>query len=378
MPSLKTDIVSSPERYPVSATFELTARCNFSCKMCFVRVDEQRIAELGARELTASEWIDLARQAADMGTLNLLLTGGEPMLRDDFAEIYEAIAQMGFYLTLYTNASMITPRVRQLLRKYPPHQIGVTLYGASEETYNRLCGVSGAFERVLRGIRFLRTLPSRVELRTTYVKDNVEDMRAIRRLVAGIDERLPIINNFSISNAVRGGVADPVSHRLSPQENFNMVFENIKLAAEDLFLKEMKNPRTKPADKRRLMVTENPPAKGCLSIYGCGGGMSFYTISWNGRLIACQTMDEEGVDVVKDSLSNAWNLYPLQVVYPEPATVCQTCLWQEECASCPAMRKAETGSINGIPSYHCKIPELFHNQKKIDKQRQGETHEASL
>ncbi|NLW20705.1 MAG: radical SAM protein [Clostridiales bacterium] len=371
-------IVSSPERHPVSATFELTARCNFSCKMCFVRVDEQRISQLGQRELTAAEWISLARQAADMGTLNLLLTGGEPMLREDFEEIYEAISRMGFYLSLYTNASMITPRIRRLLTKYPPHQIGVTLYGASEQTYNRLCGVSGAFERVIQGIRFLHTLPSRLELRTTYVKDNVADMRAIRQLVAGIDERLPIINNFTISNAVRGGVADPISHRLSPRENVDMVFNNIKLALEELLLKEMRNPRTMPAEKRKLMVNENPPADGYLSIYGCGGGMSFYTITWNGRLIACQTMDEEGVDVLKESLSTAWDVYPLQVVHPEPAKACQTCLWQTECASCPALRKAETGSINGITPHHCKIAELFYNRKLTDQRRQGETHEKSL
>ena len=73
--------------------------------MCLVRVDQNRIRELGFRERTTEEWIHMAEQAAEAGTLNLLLTGGEVLIRPDFCEIYEAIAKMGFLLTVYTNAT---------------------------------------------------------------------------------------------------------------------------------------------------------------------------------------------------------------------------------------------------------------------------------
>ena len=72
---------------PVSGAFELTARCNFSCKMCYVHLQND-IPGLKARELTAENWLSIAREARDMGLLFLLLTGGEPMLREDFPYIY--------------------------------------------------------------------------------------------------------------------------------------------------------------------------------------------------------------------------------------------------------------------------------------------------
>ena len=116
--------------------------------MCLVRVDNNRIRELECRERTADEWIHMAEQAAKAGTLGLLLTGGEVTLRPDFCEIYEAVAQMGFLLTVYTNATMITDKVMDVFRKYPPHKIGVTMYGASNDTYKRLCGCENGYDRV--------------------------------------------------------------------------------------------------------------------------------------------------------------------------------------------------------------------------------------
>ena len=84
------------KRCPVNGTFELTGRCNLSCKMCLVRVDKKRIEELGLRERTAEEWIDMARQVAEAGTLGLLLTGGEVMLRPDFAKFMKLLPKWAF------------------------------------------------------------------------------------------------------------------------------------------------------------------------------------------------------------------------------------------------------------------------------------------
>lgn len=95
-----------PRRIPVNGTFELTVRCNLHCKMCMFRHDDRENPELMAKELTAAQWIDMARQAAEAGTMNLLITGGEPLLRPDFCEIWEGIYRQGFVTTLYTNATL--------------------------------------------------------------------------------------------------------------------------------------------------------------------------------------------------------------------------------------------------------------------------------
>src|SRR5699024_5038394 len=124
---------------PLSGAFELTSRCNFNCKMCYIHGMEN-MDSLRKDELSAAEWLSIAREAKKEGLLFLLLTGGEAMLRDDFDGLYEALAKMGFRLVINTNGSMVTDEIVELFRKYPPGRANVSMYGASDDTYARLCG----------------------------------------------------------------------------------------------------------------------------------------------------------------------------------------------------------------------------------------------
>lgn len=87
------------ERIPLNGTFELTARCNLKCKMCLVRVDEETISSLGLRELTTKEWIDLAKQARESGTLQLLLTGESLCCERTFARFIRKYIKWGLLLS---------------------------------------------------------------------------------------------------------------------------------------------------------------------------------------------------------------------------------------------------------------------------------------
>jgi hypothetical protein len=109
---------------PVSGTFELTARCNLSCKMCYIHAQADDM-EKRSHELSAQKWLQLGRQAVDMGMIYLLLTGGEPMLRADFAEIYEGMAKMGVILSVNTNGTYLTQDLLDLFVKYPPEKINI-------------------------------------------------------------------------------------------------------------------------------------------------------------------------------------------------------------------------------------------------------------
>ena len=140
------------KRIPVSGTFELTPRCNLSCRMCYIHMSGEEQASRG-RELTTEEWLTLGRRAVDAGMIYLLLTGGEPMLRPDFSTIYSEMVKMGVMVSVNTNATMVTPEILACFQKHPPETVNVTLYGASPETYGSLCGVRGATRRPLKGSR---------------------------------------------------------------------------------------------------------------------------------------------------------------------------------------------------------------------------------
>ena len=163
---------------PVSGTFELTPRCDLSCEMCSIRMSAEEEAAMG-RELTADEWLALGRQAVDAGMVYLLLTGGEPLLRPDFLTIYSGLAEMGIMLTLNTNGTLIDERIVRCLERNPPEKVNVTLYGASGDTYQRVCGKASGYEAAIHGIRLLKEAKIPICINTTYTRHNASDMEDI-------------------------------------------------------------------------------------------------------------------------------------------------------------------------------------------------------
>ena len=151
---------------PISGTFELTPRCNFNCRMCYVHLKPEQIPKFG-RELKAKEWLRIAEEAKAAGTTWLCITGGEPLMHPEFETIYKELAQMGFFITLQTNASLIQGKAAKLLEDYPPKGVKITLYGASDETYEAVCGVKEGLKKVNAGIQTLKHLEIPVQLVST-------------------------------------------------------------------------------------------------------------------------------------------------------------------------------------------------------------------
>ena len=99
---------------PIAGNFELTARCNFNCPMCYVHMTEEQIRASG-KELTAQQWLDIARAAKEKGMVFALLTGGEPLVRKDFFEIYDGMREMGLLISVNSNGSMLKGAILQLV-----------------------------------------------------------------------------------------------------------------------------------------------------------------------------------------------------------------------------------------------------------------------
>ena len=354
-----------PARYPINGTFELTLRCNLQCKMCMFRHSPGENKALQEQELTAQQWIDLARQAFDRGTLNLLITGGEPMVRKDFCEIYAGIYQIGFLTTLYTNATCVTPEVMALLRKCPPHRIGVTLYGASNETYEKVTGRPDGFDRAMAGLEQLRTLPSVLDFRMTLVKDSVSDADAIADLVK---ERFggEVTHTSRIFGSVRGGCCQPEQYRLSPEENWELTYgRTLRRIQEKL------PPQLQDCVQVRLQQEKRECRKGQTqyTLLGCSAGMDSYTLTWDGKLLGCQMLGNFWTDATQ-GFAKAWEEYPYAVQLPAENETCAACPQRQLCTVCPAVRMAECKNLTDIPQYICQSTKLlerrgFANEKKI-------------
>lgn len=346
-------------RSPVNGTFELTGRCNLSCRMCLVRVDQKRIQDLQLRERTAQEWIDMARQAAQAGTLTLLLTGGEVMLRPDFCEIYAAIANMGFILTVYTNATLVTDQVMELFRAYPPHKIGVTMYGASNQTYQRLCGCPDGYDRFVAGLDRLATLPSLLEMRTTIVQDNWTDLEAMQQFTK---ERLGPNRSLQISRfvtkGIRGSVTCAQQCRLSPEENVQLVHSGLVQLRQDM----VSGAFTLPQQKEKFQIHRDDTISSEESLfYRCEAGRHQYAISWDGSMYACELMPEGCTQPFDMGFQRAWEELPNCYPPNQEISRCAACPHAPFCEVCPAIRRAETGDFFGIPDYFCQEAQYMHH-----------------
>ena len=86
-------------KVPFSGSFELTPRCNMNCKMCYIRMTEKEMAQVG-QELTVEEWLRIARESVAEGMTMLLLTGGEPILYKGFRELYLQLRKMGLFISI--------------------------------------------------------------------------------------------------------------------------------------------------------------------------------------------------------------------------------------------------------------------------------------
>ena len=165
-------------RIPLYGVLELLPLCNLNCDMCYVHLSKQEMQSQG-RLRSLDEWISLAKQMKDAGTLFLLLTGGEPLLFPQFKELYCVLKDMGMILTLNTNGTLINEEWAEFFAKNKPRRINITLYGSKNETYENLCHMKDGFDKTIRGIELLKKYKIDVKINGSLVKKNFHDRMEI-------------------------------------------------------------------------------------------------------------------------------------------------------------------------------------------------------
>ena len=137
--SLKMLDFIGPNRYPISGIIELTPRCSVNCVHCYI--NESPTDDLVRKaELTTSQWKTIIDQMESAGTLFLMITGGEPLLRSDFDEIFQYIRKKGLLVTLFSNGTLLSKQKAKMLANWNLNQLEITLYGGTRETYEKLPG----------------------------------------------------------------------------------------------------------------------------------------------------------------------------------------------------------------------------------------------
>ena len=307
------------DKIPLHGTFELTARCNFDCKMCYVHLNEQQIKSIG-RELTNEEWIEIARQARDAGMLYLTLTGGEVFSRPGFRELYCKLSEMGFLISILSNGYLIDEKVIEWLGEMPPISLRFTLYGASNETYYQVCGIKDGFDKVSHAIDLVKKAGIPFHMVSTLVKENVGDLTAMQEFAN--EKKANIAFNASVLKSVRGATQDAVSHRVDIFGGYENVLKQMISEGRD-----------------RLYPHYNHP----LDV--CGNYRKSFWLTWNGNLQLCSFMNEPAISLIGNiGFNEAWNQLLDQLEQMRKPEKCNSCQYEGFCSQCPGVLSAESGN----------------------------------
>src|SRR2546422_10996846 len=216
-------------RIPVNGTIEVTRRCPLECAHCYnnLSMGDQ---EARRSEMTYEEHCRLLDEITEAGCLWLLYTGGEIFARKDFLDIYTYAKQKGLLIGLFTNGTLITPKIADHLVEWRPFTIEITLYGRTRETYEQLTGIPGSYDRCMRGIRLLmeRRLP--LALKTVGVTINKHEIGAMKRFA---EEELGVAFKFdSMINPRIDCSQSPLAVRLRPEEVVELDLQDPERAGE--------------------------------------------------------------------------------------------------------------------------------------------------
>lgn len=342
---------TAPLRY---AVIEITNRCNLRCPHCASSSGKARPGELSLAELRA-----LVSELAQLGAEELTIIGGEALLRDDWLEICRAVVDAGPKLLLLTNGLRLAGNERALgaLRELRPYLVGVSIDGASRESYQRHRGVDAFDKLVALCHRLVADGHPHVNAITTFWRDNLPDFDSFVRLWGGTQV------TWQVQLASLGGERFAQQRFLS-LEDYAWLARRMRqvLAAEP------RPVRLRPMDDFGYYPLD--PALAFLhdSWRGCIAGRELVGIRSNGDLLGCLSLGDEHVEgnIRRASLSELWRSPQSFERFRHKERLleghCASCPFGPECrAGCSAMAYSATGSL-GVNPYclrHLETRELL-------------------
>lgn len=326
---------------PISASFELTPCCNLGCDMCFIRMTMDEIKACGGLK-NLDFWLSLANELKKMGTLFILLTGGEPLLYPYFKELYKELKNMGFILTINTNGTCIDENIVQIFKERPPRRINVTLYGASSETYEKLCHRAGGFNQCMDGLMLLKKCGIDTKLNITVVNDNVDDFEKI--LVIGDKLGVPIEVNsymFPCSRTIRSHTC-AFDARLSAEKGGYIEALSLKHRKGKYFYETI----SALLSEIKMAKPSNNPVE-----LSCRAGRSSVWINWQGIMTPCVMMEYPAANLNSLPTQKAWTEIVKMSSLLSSHEDCYGCTLRDFCQVCYAsayLEKLHYGTLNYI------------------------------
>ena len=352
-------------RIPITAAFELTPICNMHCEMCYIRMEKQAMNEAGGA-LRSDYWLQQASELKKLGTLFILLTGGEPILHPDFCEIYTRLREMGFILTLNTNGTLITEDIARMFHKLKPRRVNVTLYGASNESYRKICHTPQGFDQCMQGISLLKKYDIDTKINLSIVKENKDELHKILDIAQSLD--IPAEVNSYMFACKRSDCSNTLH------------IPDIRLDAHQAGLIEISYLRYKHKENLcdiaqiQNVVLEKTPSQIPGIGLDCRAGKSSCWLNWKGEMTPCCVIERPTAKINETPIGEIWKNIVEQCETLPIHTECKDCKLRTVCNVCYAAAEHEK-KITGEISYLCDMAKTKKEElKKIANEKNKRVH----
>lgn len=321
-------------RVPLIGSLDLTNRCNLRCIHCYLGGKRN---DKGKEEMDTPKVLSVIDEITDAGCLYLVITGGEPLLRSDFPEIYSHAKYKGLLITVFTNGTLITDSIVDLFQDLPPQAIEISLYGATSSTYEKITQTPGSYEKCLDGIWKLLGRNINLSLKTILMSVNNHEFFDIRKIAGDLGLKF----RFDAGIFPRfNGDRSPLELRVPPHE-----------AVE----KELKD--TTRAKDWKKYFDKTKGAVWSESLYHCGAGVISFHIDSYGCLKPCLMSNNFSYNLFKGSFWYGWNevISRIMDMKTDGVFYCNTCEKRYLCNFCPAFSGWENGVEQSRSEYLCAM-----------------------
>ena len=316
------------ERIPIAVHFDLTYRCNERCVHCYLDHEDHG-------EMTTAEVRDVLDQLAAEGTLFLVFSGGELLLRKDFFELLAYARQLRFDVKIKTNAMLVTRPRAERIRDLGVRQVQISVYSHRPEVHDAITKVRGSLERTIAAIRFLRACGLKVTVANVLMRQNASDYHGVRALAAelGADYTL----DPTITPKMNGDTSI-VALRM-PQPQLLRLFKDSEVVGEGFC--------GVPARADDETLDSVPCSAGHIACY----------ITPYGDVYPCVQFPLPSGNLRQQRFHDVWcdspQLNEVRSIRVRDLTTCPSCTYVSNCTRCPGLAYME-GSMRGPSSADCE------------------------
>lgn len=279
-------------RAPFTAGFELTCKCNLNCVHCYAKPGR------GHQDMTTDEFKDIFDTLVGRGLLDCYFTGGEIFARTDFEELYIYAKKRGVLISLLSNITLLSQRHIDLFKEYPVEVISTSMYGYTEESYEKVTGVKGSYKKFMEGLELLQKNDIKYELKFVAMEQNIGDLYKIREF--GNKLGVPMVVILDV-HPMSDGSMEPVSLRLTPEEAFEF---DVKDKGRNKFWKDVAKELLEGEIEMRPQRTRERFDKGYL--YPCSVANQHVFITSDLKMQGCVRASYKSFDLRKGSFDEGW------------------------------------------------------------------------